>query len=669
MFESSKKQLFKILIIVFVVLSISKAADCQSLSPTGQLAEHNPIKIEGEWKIMQGDNPEFKNPDYDDSAWQIIKVPSNIQEIFPNSDGYIWYRKWIYISHDKPLYNMGLRLGKIATTDETFINGHLVGSSGLADANGLDNEKIRIYQIPDSIVHFGDYNLVTVRVGRVYDDAGGIYSETVSLGNYSTLVNELIRAETIALIFSGIFLMLGLMSSFFFAKRQEAKEYLFFAIGAFSMGVYTFYMTQWRYILAVESIYDIRLFYAACFSVVPAFIRFTYEFLQDENGGKIERIFNYFSQGLIMYGAFMNVLLLIYNDRYFWRYADTVINGYVPFVSGFIAVMYLIYKAITGDKDSRIIIFASVIAFAFGILELVAWNLDIPRNISMWGLMVFLLLITMVLANRFFHLQREVEQYSTGLEKMVDIRTKQMKLMEDSRRRLLANISHDLRTPISSVLGHAELLLEDIAESPQEQRTYLKRIHSKMLGLNRLIQDLFELAKIESQQTSFRMKLVSAAGIVDSIYQKYLFDVKNAGVEFQCRILLSPDVMVSADADRLEQVFTNLISNAIRYTEQGGEIIISCELTYDTQVSENIGNKRMVLFKVIDDGVGIAPEHIANIFERFYRGSQSRQDTSDHSGLGLAIVKEILVAHGGHIWIDTEAQRGCTICFTLPISL
>jgi len=239
----------------------------------------------------------------------------------------------------------------------------------------------------------------------------------------------------------------------------------------------------------------------------------------------------------------------------------------------------------------------------------------------------------------------------------------QLKLMEESRRRLVANISHDLRTPVSSVLGHVEMLLEEIAESPEQQRTYLKRIHAKMLGFNRLIQDLFELVKIESQQVHFHLTQVSATKLVEDTYQKYLFDVQNAGIKFECNTAFAADVMILADVDRLDQIFANLISNATTYIGSGGAITISCEFAKN-QDSEPY--RQSVLFKVADDGPGMAPEHIPHVFERFYRASEARQASSEHSGLGLAIAKEIAVAHGGHIWVDTTVSRGCTICFTFP---
>jgi signal transduction histidine kinase len=225
-----------------------------------------------------------------------------------------------------------------------------------------------------------------------------------------------------------------------------------------------------------------------------------------------------------------------------------------------------------------------------------------------------------------------------------------------------------LRTPVSSVLGHSELLLEEVVDSPEQQRTYLKRIHAKMLGFNRLIQDLFELARIESQSDRFRMACLPLAPLIEKVYEKYLSDVQNAGIRFSCDITVAPDISVSVDEDRLDQVFANLIANATRYVSKQGSIRIHCSLTDHGQEGEPLpGGKSMALLSVSDDGPGIPPEHVANIFERFYRANKSQNASSEHSGLGLAISKEIILAHGGQIWVDEAAKQGCTISFTLPI--
>ncbi|WP_378955876.1 ATP-binding protein [Pelosinus sp. sgz500959] len=657
-----------LLVFVFVHFSFIGLVYSQPQATADKGIDDNPISLAGSWKVMQADQRAFGDPSYDDSNWRIIQVPANEDEQFvTQSSGYVWYRKWIYIPFDKPMFNLGLELGKIAFYHEVFVNGSMIGASGSPGTYNLFIEKVQIYQIPNEILHFGGYNLVSVRVKGGSDGDIGIYEGKVVLGDYEKLWTELIRAEAAVLIFSGSFIILSVCVLFFFVRRPKEWEYLFFGLGALDMGIYTFYVSQWRYILGIERQCDFRLYYSAVFFVVPLFLRFTYELLpRSIPCTQVERKFAYMTKGLLLYAGLLVLGLMLYKDIRGWEYVDAYLNNWIIIGSSCIGILYLFYKLARKDKDAIIMFLGSVISFSSGILEAARqYYPHIPQYMATWGVAIFIFSQTILLTNRFLRLHKKVEQYSESLEKMVDTRTEELKIMDKSRRRLLGNISHDLRTPVASVLGHVELLLEGFAETPEQQQNYLKRIHSKMLGLNRLIQDLFELTKIESQQAGFQMSKVAAKEIVEKIFERYLFDVKNAGFGFEYQNDVAMNVMVSADTDRLDQVFANLISNAIRYIQPGGCITISCELLDSWSDGKN--PDRMVLLKVADDGIGIAPEHIPNIFERFYRGSEARETSSENSGLGLAIVKEIVVAHGGHIWVDTTISQGCTICFTLPV--
>ncbi|WP_346356158.1 HAMP domain-containing sensor histidine kinase [Azotosporobacter soli] len=625
-----------------------------------RVTDYSRTILRGDWKISQEDQAEYKDTNYDDSAWQTTEVPSNLADSLPNLRT-VWYRKWIYLPADKPLYNLALRLGKIATAEEVFINGYSIGRSGIVETMSLNHQKIRIYQLPDSRLHFGGYNLIAVRVQAGFYDLGGIYNDPVCIGDYVSLIKELIRSEDTALVFSGIYFLIGMAALAFYLKQKREKDQLYFGLGCISIGVYTYYTTQWRYIVGIEGPWDVVLFHIASFFIVPAFTRFAYERFRNPDRSKesrSEKLFEAYSNATLFCAVFMSLLLLAYHDVQFWRFAENMFNKALQLFTSCIGMVYLTYKLMQGQKEGRVIIFAACIAMFSGIMEVVAADLKLPPNPSMWGLMVFVLISIWELANRFFRLQHEVEEYSLGLEKMVERRTEQLQKMETARRRLLANISHDLRTPVTSVLGHAELLLEGIIESPATQRSYLQRIHTKMLGLNRLIQELFELSKMEAQQGRFEMKPIALAELVETIFQNHVFDVEHAGVVLTCKVDLPQGCQVSGDAERLEQAFLNLISNATAHTDAGGQIEISAALAAQDRV----------LLKVADTGVGILPEHVENIFERFYRGNEARTNPAEHSGLGLAITKEIIMAHQGEIWVDTGVEKGCTICITLPCS-
>lgn len=306
---------------------------------------------------------------------------------------------------------------------------------------------------------------------------------------------------------------------------------------------------------------------------------------------------------------------------------------------------------------------ALVIVIALQVTGLLAIPLvfaESPKAIFftvIWGLAGCIISLALILSNRFWRLNQQGNQYSQAMELMVTQKTEQLRQSEESRQRLLSNISHDLRTPVSSVLGHVELMLEGVVDSPEQQRIYLQRIHAKMLGLNRLMHDLFELANLESANARFIWTDIAASSWLDEVWQKYVSDVNNAGFRLEQQNRISDAISVRVDKDRLDQVFANLISNAIRFMGSDGKIIISCELA----------NPSQVLFKVADNGSGIAQADIPKVFDRLYRGSHSRGNSGEHSGLGLAIAKEIVEAHQGRIWVDDSVKRGCTLCILVPV--
>lgn len=671
MSKDHKRRLLVSLLAIFFFLGTAAWPVTGYGQPAIGVGGYPTVILDDSWKIKQADSPEFSSPLYNDADWQTIQVPANTQKLFPGQTGYLWYRKWIDIERGKTLYDLGIQLGKIASADEVYVNGYQVGSSGSGRADELDNEKIRIYQIPAAILAADGRNLVAIRVNRYYANIGGLYSEPVAIGEYSQLINQMIRTESVNFVFSSVFLLLGTALLFFFAIRRQQKELLFFSLGVISLSVYIFYGSQWRYHLGLETIYDTRLYYVAAITVAPVFARFAYEYLEGQQKRDkvvIETMFDYYTRGMLLYAVVTDGLLLLYDNAIFWYYFTTFVSPYLGLLLCGIASLYSLYQFTVVPRDRKLLVFMFCVAFSSGMVESVEYERYIPGNFVMWGVMALVLISTLVMANRFFRLQDKVKEYSTGLEKLVDIRTRQLKVMEESRRRLLANISHDLRTPVSSVLGHAELLMEDVVESPEQQRAYIKRIHDKMLGFNRLIQDLFELAKIESQQERFRLAPVAAASLVENIYQKYLYDVQNAGIVFENYSRISPAVRIMADEDRLDQVFANLISNALRYTSPGGCIAIGCRLVDEPlDDSPSAGSGQLICFTVADDGIGIEPEQALRIFERFCRGKETARDNpSEHSGLGLAIAKEIILAHSGRIWVDTTVSRGCTIHFLLP---
>ncbi|WP_057772520.1 AAA family ATPase [Cytobacillus dafuensis] len=234
---------------------------------------------------------------------------------------------------------------------------------------------------------------------------------------------------------------------------------------------------------------------------------------------------------------------------------------------------------------------------------------------------------------------------------------KKLEQEETLRRDFLANISHDLRTPITSIQGYIEALIDGIVETPDKQLIYLKRSRDRIISLNHLIQDLFDLSQLTSGNIHFLMENVAVNKLFHHLSGQYEWDVKKSGLDY---IITIPNLtdqyypLVYVDIRRIDQVISNLINNSIKYTKAGK---IQLELIIDD-------TSDYVTFAVHDSGTGIEPNDIETIFNRSYTKKGQAKETGH--GLGLAICKEIIRKHCGEIWAESEVSKGTSIYFTLP---
>ena len=226
---------------------------------------------------------------------------------------------------------------------------------------------------------------------------------------------------------------------------------------------------------------------------------------------------------------------------------------------------------------------------------------------------------------------------------------------EKTRRDFIANVSHELRTPLTSISGYVETLLEDEMDLPDHAREFMIIIRKNARRVNRLTEDLLALAQVESGEHKPRVQPVRASALVGDAIESLAGMVVESGVALEAGETTEDSVL--ADVDAMTQVFGNLIENAMKYGASGRRVVV--------------GAQRMdhaVEFYVQDFGQGMAEEHLARIFERFYRVDKARSRESGGTGLGLAIVKHIVLAHGGVIRVESELGAGAKFLFTLPLA-
>ncbi len=232
--------------------------------------------------------------------------------------------------------------------------------------------------------------------------------------------------------------------------------------------------------------------------------------------------------------------------------------------------------------------------------------------------------------------------------------------LDKLRKDFVANVSHELRTPLSMLQGYSEALMDDIAASPEERGELVQVIHDESLRMGRLVHDLLDLARMEAGHLKLQYNEVDAAALMQRMHRKFSVLCKEQGIILVNMIDSEPMLLEAADEDRLEQVFTNLLDNAIRHTPGEKSIVIRAKL-------DVIEAKRFVRIEIEDEGIGIPSSDLPYIFERFYKADKARtRGTTSGTGLGLSIVKNIVDAHEGHIQARSKQGEGTTFSVLLP---
>lgn len=227
--------------------------------------------------------------------------------------------------------------------------------------------------------------------------------------------------------------------------------------------------------------------------------------------------------------------------------------------------------------------------------------------------------------------------------------------LERSRQELFAAISHDLRTPLSSIRVMVDALSDGVVSDRQTTERYLATMMTDIERLSLLIDDLFELAKIESGALQLHLEQTE----LDRVVARAVAGASPLAEHAKVAVSFEPGVGATlfADPERLTRVLANLLQNAIRHTPADGSVVVSTSAA---------GSE--VLVSVTDSGIGIPAADLPRVFERFYRADKSRSRAGGGSGLGLSISKGIIEAHGGRIWIDETSGSGTRVSFTLPMA-
>ena len=255
----------------------------------------------------------------------------------------------------------------------------------------------------------------------------------------------------------------------------------------------------------------------------------------------------------------------------------------------------------------------------------------------------------------------ELKEFADSFNDMADTIVKninEIRRMDELRRVLVANVSHDLRTPLSIIRGYVEtIILKEPNLTPQEKKEYLETILRNTDRLLKLVEELFELSKLETKETEPHKEEFSLAELLQDVYQKNLIIAQKKEIKFILDVAENLP-FINADIGMIEKVFQNLIDNAFKFIPSGGKVKIIFKRKY----------AHVLYINISDNGLGMSPEEIPFIFDRYYQVKRISYDKYLGSGLGLSIVKRILDIHNFDVKVKSEPSKGTSFLISIPVS-
>jgi Osmosensitive K+ channel histidine kinase len=652
----------------------------------------HPIPLQGDWAFYWH---ELLSPEdirvrmaMDGHLDRMISVPSSwLDYRFDGKQlegtGFATYRLVIKLSEQDRNERLALRLPTVFHSYKLWVNGELLSEVGEV---GRDKGSVTP-KLVTKLVFFqpeSDTVELVMQVANFHHHRGGI-TKALELGGSDALAvrtNLNIAAE---MFVTASLLVIGLYHLLLFFLRRKDRAPLYFGLftlmfGIRSMMVGEYLITQvwpsfpWglqvkiEYLILCSGGYIITKYFD---SVFPNYV---------------SRWFHYFTR--IVTGVFCIVVVTppaIFFTKWLLAIGIMVVTHMVYLMVG------LIHSAMRGKEGAVLFLLVSVVVLVAVINDFLYYSELSPiANTSPLGLLVFTIAQMVLLSSRFTRaatneerIARELQgannkltEMNMNLELIVqerthalsaahdDLRTSYDRLLqsEQGRKKLLAYITHDLRMPLSSMLGYVEAVQDMV--KPERNEQYLKYIRDNTIRVNRMIEELSFLSHLETGQVSYRMEPVHAERFLRQFYEQYELVVRDAGLDFIIDVgqVGRPDgPIVEIDTQRLEQALFNLVSNAMKFTSSGG--FVRMGLT-----EGEVDSTRYAIISVQDSGMGIPPDQLEQIFNRNYRYDRPGMDKGiAGSGLGLAICREIVQAHGGTVRADSDGETGSIFYLSLPV--
>ena len=600
-----------------------------------------PYSLSGTWAFHAGDDPRWADPGFDDSDWQRLKVPKPWGRQGIEAD-WGWYRLRLELDDKVPeglgAQPLAVTLGNISSAYELYANGRLVGSLGMKPEPKEHYGHHKTFVIPAELLAGTDDLVLALRVWRGSSPFrtwhAGPYGGPFLLGGFSQLQVRQLRAMMLPLVLSVLYLMVAFYHLHLFVRVRALREYLWYGFLTLGIAAFTLFSSQWKFELALPFEVLKKLEHGTLYLLPALVLELTIWFF----AFRPNRWFR------LIQGAFvlLTAPIILVPGLSIHR-ATLDLWSLLALVTNLGCAGLVTWRSFQGDAEARIILFGGLSFLGVSLNDL-AVDQGLIRNAELLplGFAAFVLSMAFSLAYRFTRLYSDME----GL---VAERTAQLAEMSAKRRRLFADIVHDLGTPLSVISGYVQAMGRGTLQANAER---LNVVNQELELIGTLVEDLRLLATLDAGEMRLELRAVSAEALLSATARAFNKRASDKGV--RVFVEAEADLLLPADEQRLRRVLTNLLGNALRHTPPGGEVRLRAGATADG-----------VVLEVSDTGEGASEELLDRLFERFYRADESRGDGAG-SGLGLAIAKSLVELHGGSISATSAPRQGLSVCIVLP---
>jgi signal transduction histidine kinase len=629
------------------------------------LESSGPVRLDGDWHFYWG---AFYEPGTFPSAVVPMSLPTPSAWGHASPDiadhGYGTYRLRILLSARDAGRPLGLRIPGIASAYRLYVNGELAASVG---KTGTSSAGMKPGALPQTLYLTTDRQELelVVQVSNYSQRKGGIW-DGLRLGASGQIASEREQRTLFQTFIGASLLVIGTYHiGFYFIRRERSALYFGLAsLALFLRTAFTGEMLAYRLLPAFPWEIGVKLEYLSVFcgvSFLVLYIDALYE-------GNLRRPV---SHGISLAMIGMSLPILVLPARIYTEWMNVYISALL------LLVLYIVYGLARAVQrrytGARMNLVAGLVFLAAVLNDTLYYNFLLETiDLVALGLFVFLFTQMFMLANKFAASYREAERLSVelaavnrNLEAAVEERTAALRKSHDrlaraeqARKDLYSNIMHELGNPLTTILGYLQRLRD--GASREQAARHIEIAYRKARKLERLTRDLRQLVKLEHNQLSYRMRPCTVRELFRELDSAYDWSLLDRRVTVRWADAGADERIVLADLGRIEQVFANLVNNALTHTKAGDRIDI---------VGRLFPYAHACAVSVQDAGCGIPREHQAHLFERFYRVQDAADPDSDQTegtGLGLAIAKAIVEAHRGRIGLRSEYGAGSTFYFVIP---